>query len=123
MSTGENDMGKEPFQTKKMVVRGEESGERERERVGGGGGGEDGEEGFDECFSKNKINGLVNGEPGISLSVRKRISCFFKIALSWVKYILHRINRYCVEYAPQKLSVILIFYSWKVHLQSDNRIT
>jgi len=93
---------------------GEESGERERV------GGEDGEGGFDECFSKNKINGLVNGEPGISLSVRKRISCFFKIALSWVKYILHRINRYCV---PQKLSVILIFYSWKVHLQSDNRIT
>ncbi len=76
--------------------------------------------GFDECFSKNKINGLVNGEPGISLSVRKRISCFFKIALSWVKYILLRINRYCV---PQKLSVILIFNSSKVHLQSDNRRT
>jgi hypothetical protein len=69
-------------------------------RVGGGGRMERG--GFDECFSKNKINGLVNGEPGISLSVRKRISCFFKIALSWVKYILHQINRYWVEYDPTK---------------------
>jgi hypothetical protein len=40
-------------------------------KSGGCGGREDGGRGFDECFSKNKINGSLNGERGGFRSVRR----------------------------------------------------